>query len=161
MIGGEDITRLPAGERATRRRRNIGVILQRDNLHPLLDVGDNVGLAMRLDRRPKAEIRERTQQLLASVGLSDRAGQLSTTLSGGEAQRVAVAAAMAPRPVVLLADELTGELDDETTAQVLDLLESLRSREGTAILTVTHNPLVAERADRRMAMRDGEVVDVS
>ena len=161
MIGGEDITRLPAGERATRRRRNIGVVLQRDNLHPLLDVGDNVGLAMRLDRRPKAEIRERTQQLLASVGLSDRAGQLSTTLSGGEAQRVAVAAAMAPRPVVLLADELTGELDDETTAQVLDLLESLRSREGTAILTVTHNPLVAERADRRMAMRDGEVVDVS
>ena len=160
MIGGEDITRLPVSERATRRRRNIGVVLQRDNLHPLLDVADNVGLAMRLDRRPRGEIRERTDQLLEAVGLADRGGQLSTTLSGGEAQRVAVAAAMATRPVVLLADELTGELDDATATRVLDLLETLRTSEATAILTVTHNQLVAERADRRMAMRDGEVVDV-
>jgi ABC-type lipoprotein export system ATPase subunit len=159
LIRGEDITRLPASERAVQRRRNIGIVLQRDNLHPLLDVAGNVGLALRLDGRPKSEIRERTEELLEAVGLDDRAGQSSTTLSGGEAQRVAVAAAIAPRPAVLLADELTGELDDETSAQVLDLLETLRSREGTAILTVTHNPLVAERADRRLVMRDGEVVD--
>ena len=80
-------------------------------------------------------------------------------LSGGEAQRVAIAIALAPRPHVLLADEPTGELDEQTAAAVLDLLETLRTQEGTALLTVTHNPLVAERADRRLTMRDGTIAD--
>jgi ABC-type lipoprotein export system ATPase subunit len=158
LIDGEDITRLPAGERAVRRRRHIGVVLQRDNLHPLLDAAGNVGLALRLDRRPAGEVRARSRELLSAVGLADRARQPSRQLSGGEAQRVAIAAALAPRPAVLLADELTGELDEATTGTVLDVLEALRAQEGTAILTVTHNPLVAERADRQLVMRDGLVV---
>jgi ABC-type lipoprotein export system ATPase subunit len=158
-IEGDDITRLPANERAGRRRRRIGVVLQRENLHPLLDVGANVSLALRLDGRPRAEIRTRVSELLATVGLSDRLHQPVGQLSGGEAQRVAVAAALAARPAVLLADELTGELDEESTETVLELLESLREREGTAMLTVTHNPMVAERADQRLIMRDGLVVD--
>jgi ABC-type lipoprotein export system ATPase subunit len=159
LVRGEDITRLPGAERAIRRRRWIGVVLQRDNLHPLLDVGDNVGLALRLDGRLMSEVRDRTMELLDAVGLGDRRRQASATLSGGEAQRVAIAAALAPRPSVLLADELTGELDDETTASILDLLDEVRAREGAAILTVTHNPLVAERADRHLTMRDGLLVD--
>jgi ABC-type lipoprotein export system ATPase subunit len=160
LVEGEDITRLPPVERAIRRRRRIGVVLQRDNLHPLLDVEGNVGLALRLDGRPKADVRRRTRELLEAVGLGDRARQPARQLSGGEAQRVAIAAALAPRPAVLLADELTGELDESTASGIVDLLSSLQAAEGTAILTVTHNAMVARRADRRLAMRDGLIVDV-
>jgi ABC-type lipoprotein export system ATPase subunit len=157
LIHGEDITRLPGPERAQRRRREIGVVLQRENLHPLLDVGQNVALALRLDRCPREVVRERTRELLAAVGLADRESQPGRSLSGGEAQRVAIAAALACKPSVLLADELTGELDAGNTSAVLDLLAELRDREGTAVLTVTHNPLVAARADRGLTMHDGQL----
>jgi ABC-type lipoprotein export system ATPase subunit len=159
MIAGEDITRLPAAERARRRRRTIGLVLQRDNLHPLLDAAGNVSLPLRLDGQPSGEVAPRVEELLEAVGLSDRRHHVPAQLSGGEAQRAAIALAMAPRPRVLLCDEPTGELDEETAAGVLDLLERLRSREGTALLTVTHNDQVAERADRSLEMRDGVVSD--
>ena len=161
LIDGEDITRLSSSDRAIRRRRRIGVVLQRQNLHPLLDVGDNVALPLRLDERPPRDVVARVSELLDAVGLADRTRQPVRELSGGESQRVAIAVALAARPAVLLADELTGELDEETTETVLDVLEAMRDREGTAILTVTHNPVVAERADRQLAMRDGVLVDVS
>lgn len=160
MIDGEDITRLPAPERARRRRRRIGLVLQRDNLHPLLDLAGNIGLPLRLDGRPVGEVRARVDELLRQVGLVDRRRHRVGQLSGGEAQRGAIAVAVASRPRVLLTDEPTGELDEATAARVLDLLEELRA-EGAAVLTVTHNPQVAERADRRLTMRDGEVVDVA
>jgi ABC-type lipoprotein export system ATPase subunit len=160
MIDGEDITRLSPPERARRRRRSIGLVMQRDNLHPLLDVAENVSLPLRLDGRHSREIRARVTELLARVGLSDRRGHRVEQLSGGEAQRVAIAIAIAARPRVLLADEPTGELDEETAGLVLALLDELRS-DGTAVLTVTHNPRVAERADRRLEMRDGEVIDAA
>ena len=154
-----DLTRLTPPERARWRRRHVGVVLQRDNLHPLLDLADNVALPLRLEGRPPAAISKRVSQLLEAVGLADRRRHRVGQLSGGEAQRAAIAVALAPRPEVLLADEPTGELDEETASGVLDLLSSLRSREGASILTVTHNPLVAERADRRLVMRDGEILD--
>jgi ABC-type lipoprotein export system ATPase subunit len=158
-LDGEDLTRLSPPERARRRRRDIGVVLQRDNLHPLLDVEGNVALPLRLDGRPPREVRARVQALLEEVGLRDRRHHRPAQLSGGEAQRAAVAVALAPRPRVVLADEPTGELDDASAAGVLELLEAHRGQEGSAILTVTHNPRVAERADRRLVMRDGLVVD--
>ena len=158
-LDGEDLTRLSPPERARRRRRDIGVVLQRDNLHPLLDVEGNVALPLRLDGRPLREVRARVEGLLEEVGLLDRRRHRPAQLSGGEAQRAAVAVALAPLPRVLLADEPTGELDDASAAGVLELLETHRGREGSAILTVTHNPRVAERADRRLVMRDGLVVD--
>jgi ABC-type lipoprotein export system ATPase subunit len=158
MIDGEDITRLAAPERAQRRRRSIGVVLQRDNLHPLLDVADNVALPLRLDGRSSGDVQVRVEELLRQVGLLDRRRHRVGQLSGGEAQRAAIALAVAPRPRVLLTDEPTGELDEATAEGVLDLLDELRSQ-GTAVLTVTHNPRVAERADRSVTMRDGEVVD--
>jgi ABC-type lipoprotein export system ATPase subunit len=161
LIDGEDITRLSSSDRAIRRRRRIGVVLQRQNLHPLLDVGDNVALPLRLDERAPRDVAARVTELLDAVGLADRTRQPVRELSGGESQRVAIAVALAARPAVLLADELTGELDEETTETVLDVLEAMRDREGTAILTVTHNPAVAERADRQLAMRDGVLVDAS
>lgn len=158
MIDGQDLTRLPPPERARWRRRHIGLVMQRDNLHPLLDVAGNVALPLRLDGRPSGEVRDRVDELLAQIGLSERRHQRSGRLSGGEAQRVAIALAVAPRPRLLLTDEPTGELDEATAEGVLDLLAGLR-REGTAVLTVTHNPQVAKRADRRLTMRDGEVID--
>jgi ABC-type lipoprotein export system ATPase subunit len=158
MIDGQDITRLPAAERAQRRRSRIGIVLQRDNLHPLLDVADNVALPLRIDGRPPGEVGARVDELLARVGLADRRRHRVGELSGGEAQRAAVAVGLAPRPTVLLADEPTGELDEATAADVLDLLASARD-DGTAILTVTHNEQVAARADRRLRMRDGLAVD--
>ena len=109
MIDGEDLTRLPATERARRRRRRIGVVLQRGNLHPLLGVADNIALPLRLDGQPRRLVRDRVRHLLGGIGLADRARQPVGRLSGGEAQRVAIAVALAPRPHVLLADEPTGE----------------------------------------------------
>ncbi|MBO3751430.1 ABC transporter ATP-binding protein [Streptosporangiaceae bacterium NEAU-GS5] len=157
LIEGEDITRLPPSGRAIRRRRTVGLVLQRDNLHPLLDVAGNIALPLQLDGRPKAEVRDRVAELLTQIGLPGRARQPSRQLSGGEAQRVAIATAIAPRPTVLLADEPTGELDEAGAGAVLDLLDALRATYGTAVLTVTHNPLVAERAEHRLVMRDGVV----
>lgn len=159
LLGNVDLTALAPPERARCRREWVGVLLQRDNLHPLLDVADNVALPLRLDGRPRRQIRERVAQLLAAIGLADRRRQRPGQLSGGEAQRVALAVALATRPRVLLCDEPTGELDAVTTDAVLDLLATLRAEEGTAVLTVTHNPRVAERADRRLTMRDGVLVD--
>jgi putative ABC transport system ATP-binding protein len=158
MIEGQDITRLSPPDRARKRRRTIGMVLQRDNLHPLLDVAGNVALPLRLDGRPVHEVRARVDELLRRVGLADRRRHRLAQLSGGEAQRAAFGVAVATKPRVLFADEPTGELDEATAGGVLDLLEEIR-KDGTAVLTVTHNPLVAERADRRLAMRDGEVVD--
>ncbi|WP_055530745.1 ABC transporter ATP-binding protein [Streptomyces graminilatus] len=159
FVRGEDITRLPSAERAQRRRRRIGMVLQRDNLHPLLDVGANIALPLRLDGRPAADVRTRVRELLDGLDLSDHARQPVGQLSGGEAQRVAIAVALAARPTVLLADEITGELDARTAAGVLDILARVRDDEGAAILTVTHNPSVTERADLRLRMRDGIVIE--
>jgi ABC-type lipoprotein export system ATPase subunit len=159
MLDGEDITRLSSAERAQRRRSRIGVVMQRDNLHPLLDAAGNVALPLRLDGRSREEVGSRVEQLLAAVGLLDRRRSLPGKLSGGEAQRVAIAVALAPKPRVLLADEPTGELDEENTGQLLDVLDTLRRQEATTLMTVTHNPNVAERADRRVQMRDGRVID--
>jgi ABC-type lipoprotein export system ATPase subunit len=158
LIDGQDITRLSAPDRARMRRRNVGLVMQRDNLHPLLDVADNVALPLRLDGRDAGDIRTRVNDVLQKVGLTDRRSHLVGQLSGGEAQRAAIALAVAPGPRLLLTDEPTGELDEATAAGVLDLIDELRT-EGTAVLTVTHNVQVAERADRRLTMRDGEVVD--
>jgi ABC-type lipoprotein export system ATPase subunit len=158
LLEGVDLTGLTVADRTRRRRDAVG-LLQRDNLHPLLNVADNVALPLRLAGRSRRQIRSRVTHLLTAVGLVDRRRQRPGQLSGGEAQRVALAVALAPRPRVLLCDEPTGELDEGNTATVLDLLAALRDEEGTTLLTVTHNPQVAERADRSLIMRDGVLVD--
>lgn len=153
VVGGQDITRLPDRERIATRRRTVGLVRQRDNLHPLLTVGENVALSLVLEGA--RDVARRTGDALGAVGLGDRGGQRVRTLSGGEAQRVAMAAAIVHQPVVLVADEVTGELDETTTATVLDLLDEVRAEHGTTLLTVTHNPVVADRAQQRLVMRDG------
>ena len=157
MIGGQDLTRVPEPERTRLRRGRIGVVLQRDNLHPLLSVAANVALPLRIEGRSRASVAARVAALLEAVGLADRRRHLPRELSGGERQRAAIALAAAASPEVLLTDEPTGELDAASAEAVLDLLAELREG-GAAVLTVTHNPRVAERADRRLEMLDGEVL---
>jgi ABC-type lipoprotein export system ATPase subunit len=160
IIDGQDITRLSAADRTMLRRRKIGLVMQRDNLHPLLDVAGNVALPLRLDGRPSSEVRDRVDELLEGVGLADRRHHRASQLSGGENQRAAIALAIAPQPHLLLTDEPTGELDEATAEGILQLLDAHRGQ-GAAVLTVTHSLRVAERADRVLTMIDGEVTDAA
>jgi putative ABC transport system ATP-binding protein len=159
IVDGRDITRLPPTERARWRRQRVGVVLQRDNLHPLLDLGENVALPLRLEGWSRDRIRHRVDRLLDDVGLRDRRHHRGGQLSGGEAQRAAIAVALSAGSSVLLLDEPTGELDEATGSGILDLLSALRTEEGASIFTVTHNVQVADRADRRLTMRDGVIAD--
>lgn len=160
-VDGEDVTRLPPAVRAAWRRRSVGLVLQRDNLHPHLNVVDNIALPLRIQGQPVREIRDRVDALLEQVGLAERRRHRVGQLSGGEAQRAAIAVAVAPRPKVLLADEPTGELDDATASNILDLLDAVLKQDAMVILTVTHNRLVAERASRSLTMRDGVLIDAT
>lgn len=134
-------------------------MLRRDNLHPHLDAAENIALPLCIQGRPVAEIAGRGDALLEQVGLADRRRHRAGQLSGGEAQRVAIAMAIAARPKVLLADEPTGQLDEATASGILDLLEDLLASEGMAIITVTRNSKVTERADRSLTTRDGVLVN--
>ena len=144
-------------ERTEYRRSVIGFIWQQTarNLLPYLSAQENVEMPMLLHGVAGDERRERATELLSLVGLADRAHHRPERLSGGEQQRVAVAVALANRPSVLLADEPTGELDSETAEQIFALLRSINRELGVTIVVVTHDPLVSERVQRTIAIRDG------
>jgi ABC-type lipoprotein export system ATPase subunit len=160
-VNGEDVTRLSPAVRANWRRRSVGLVLQRNNLHPQLDVVDNIALPLRIQGQSLRAIGDRVDALLEQVGLTERGRHRVGQLSGGEAQRAAIAVALAPCPKVLLADEPTGELDDATASGILDLLDAVVKRNAMVILTVTHNHLVAKRASRSLTMRDGVLIDAT
>ena len=156
IMSHRDIGRADEAERAELRSTRIGVMLQRDNLHPLLTVQENIALPLELRGTPG---RKRARDLVVRVGISGRSGHRPHQLSGGEAQRAALAVALAPSPDLLLADEPTGELDELTTELILDLLDSVRAETSLSILTVTHNPQVAARADRTFTMNNGTLTE--
>ena len=132
----------------------IGFVFQSHNLLPTLTAAENVEIAM-FGKRPRAERAARARELLGEVGLASRVDARPAVLSGGERQRVAIARALANEPRVILADEPTGALDSETGAQVLRLLDALRSAHGTTILMVTNDDEAAAHADRVLRLRDG------
>jgi putative ABC transport system ATP-binding protein len=157
LFEDRDVAALNESERSRIRLTRIGFVFQRFFLLPMLTARENIELPQaEAGARPK-ERRERTAELLAYVGLSDRADHLPSQLSGGEMQRVAVARALANRPPLLVADEPTGELDDDTGTQVAELFDRVHA-DGTAILMVTHNPALAGRARRRLTMKSGSLV---
>jgi putative ABC transport system ATP-binding protein len=158
-VAGRDITRLDEEERSRMRQQSLGLILQRDNLLPYLTALENVALPLRLMGRSNAA--GRATDLLRLVGLEDRLHHRANELSGGEAQRVSVAVALAPEPRLLLGDEITGELDSVTAAGILDLLDDLHGQHGVSLLLVTHEADVARRAQRVVRMSDGIVVSDS
>jgi putative ABC transport system ATP-binding protein len=155
-IDGRDVAGLGDRERSSIRLKSIGFVFQRFFLLPMLTARENVELPQSEAGMPKAERRERTEELLEYVGLGDRAGHRPSQLSGGEMQRVAIARALANRPRVLLADEPTGELDEATGEHIADLLDRVQA-DGTALVVVTHNPSLAGRASRRLTMTSGRL----
>ncbi|NOT30583.1 MAG: ABC transporter ATP-binding protein [Planctomycetes bacterium] len=154
-LGGRRIDDLSEDELARLRRGRVGFVFQSFQLLGNLTALENVLLPLELTGVPNA--RERALELLSEVGLAERLEHYPTQLSGGEQQRVALARAFAAEPSVLFADEPTGNLDAETGARVLVLIERLRERRGTTLVLVTHDPEVAARADRRVHLRAGRI----
>jgi putative ABC transport system ATP-binding protein len=157
LIEGKDLSGMKDGELTSLRRHKIGFIFQFHNLIPVLTALENVQLPLLTAKVKSRESRERARLLLGRVGLSERADHLPDELSGGEQQRVAIARALANHPMLVLADEPTGELDTKTGAETVKILYELAKQENTAVLTVTHDPVVAEKADVLYEMRDGQL----
>ncbi|MBX3464248.1 MAG: ABC transporter ATP-binding protein [Planctomycetes bacterium] len=152
---GLDVAAAGERARAALRATRVGFVFQAFHLLPTLTVAENVALPLELARVPTAAIAPRTAELLARIGLADRAKAFPDVLSGGEQQRVAVARAVAPRPAVLLCDEPTGNLDDAAAATVLELLASVRREVGCALVLVTHSQQAAAFCDRRLWLDGG------
>jgi putative ABC transport system ATP-binding protein len=157
VINDIDIARLNERERAKFRRATIGIIYQADNLLPFLTAFENVLLPMQLAGRKQAT--NRAHDLLTEMGLADRAKHKPAQLSGGERQRVAIAVALANEPQLLLADELTGELDSATADTVMNLLSGLNRQRQLTLVVVTHNKRVAARAGRQVKIIDGQLFE--
>ncbi len=158
-LEGQALARLDDGALTKIRRRRIGFVFQFFNLLPTLTVSQNIGLPLSLDGRPDDEVDERTSTVADRVGLTSRLDHYPQQLSGGEAQRAAIARAVIHEPAVLIADEPTGNLDSENGARVLDLLLELNMQSDTALLLATHDDQVAARAGRILYMRDGLMRD--
>ena len=156
--GEVNLTRLSERERTLFRRVHIGFIFQFFNLIPTLSVEENLLLPLELNGRDGPAARGRARDLLEAVGLEDRARSFPDRLSGGEQQRVAIARALVHDPLLLLADEPTGNLDLETGQRVLDLLDRLTRQRGKTLIMVTHSPEVIGVADRLLTLHAGQVV---
>jgi putative ABC transport system ATP-binding protein len=156
-IKGQDVTRFSANQRADLRRKEIGFIFQFFALVPVLNAYENVELPLLLSNVKAAERRARVTELLSAVGLADRARHRPDQMSGGEQQRVAIARALAPRPVMVLADEPTANLDTENGRQAMEIMQRLNEQTGTAFIFATHDPRVVAYARRVIKLRDGRV----
>lgn len=157
LFDGDEITGLDDVARARLRALRVGVVLQSGNLIPFLTAQQNVELAIELGGRDRNE--GRAEGLLSELGLGDRLHHVPRRLSGGEAQRVSVAMALANHPDLLLADEVTGQLDSANADQVMDVIVDAWRRRGLTVLFVTHDGELAARAERRLVLEGGEVRD--
>jgi putative ABC transport system ATP-binding protein len=156
-LDGEEITGLSEDALALLRARKLGFVFQSYQLIPTLTAEENVLLPAELSGNMSGAA-ARARALLDEVGLAERRDHYPVQLSGGEQQRVALARAFMLAPPILMADEPTGNLDTTNGAHVLDLLLSMNQKEGTTLVLVTHDPQLAERANRRIHMRDGVIV---
>jgi putative ABC transport system ATP-binding protein len=154
---GDDLALLRESQVTRVRAESIGFIFQTFNLVPTLTAQENVETALVPLHMPAAQRRDRAAEALASVGLADRARHLPSELSGGQQQRVAIARALVKQPKVLLADEPTGNLDEDTRDDIIALLEELWHDENLTLILVTHDSVIARRAQRLGIMRNGEL----
>lgn len=156
-IDGLDVHALADPQRTLMRRRHIGFVFQFFNLIPTLKVGENVALPLELLGSDGSSAQHRAEALLEKVGLGGLALRYPETLSGGEQQRAAIARALAHQPAVLLADEPTGNLDEDTGGLIIELLTNLARQQDTTLLLVTHSMHVARAADRVLRLSHGRV----
>lgn len=163
IVGGQDISTANEDQLAIFRRNNLGILFQNFHLIPSMTALENVALALEIAETNLSykEIRERAATALAEVGLGDRVTHLPSALSGGEQQRVGLARAMVTNPKLMLADEPTGNLDQDTGAKVIELMFNLARKKGTAILLITHDPNLARKADRMLTMNKGHLSEVT
>jgi putative ABC transport system ATP-binding protein len=156
-VCGDPVTGVDEAARTQARQRHVGFVFQAFHLLPTLTLSENIALPLELAGVSAADGRRRAGQLLDLVGLADRSGAFPAVLSGGEQQRVAVARALAHEPAVILADEPTGNLDDDSAAIVLDLLLQLQRQARGAMVLVTHSREAAERCDRTLRLEHGRL----
>ncbi len=159
LIDSSPVTKLSEKERTLFRRKNIGFVFQFFNLIPTLNIRENLLLPLQLNHCDRSRARERVVELLERVGLQDRLDSYPDRLSGGEKQRVAIARALAHDPMLVLADEPTGNLDADTGMAVMSLLERLVRDRGKTMIAVSHSDMVIEMADRALAIEDGRLVE--
>lgn len=159
VVDGEDITRLSRTRLAAWRARNIGYIFQQHNLIPVLTAYENVELPLLLLSMGRSERRRRVETALRAVDLLDRVNHYPSQLSGGQEQRVGIARAIVTDPTVIAADEPTGDLDPETSQQILELLRRLNQELETTLLMVTHDVDAAAIADRRLRLDHGRLIE--
>ena len=157
-VGGNDLLRMSGRHIERYRREGVGFVWQQTsrNLFPYLTAIENVALPMLLADMQDGRRKSRAHELLELVSMGHRASHTPDKMSGGEQQRVAIAVALANRPPLLLADEPTGELDDATAGEILDLFATINNEMGTTILIVTHDPDIAHKVDRVVLIRDGK-----
>ena len=156
-LRGDDLAKLPDARLGRVRAETIGFVFQGFNLIPTLSARENVETALVPLGVPAQERRDRADAALAQLGLADRADHSPSELSGGQQQRVAIARALVKEPSVLLADEPTGNLDEGTRDEIMDLLEGLWRERGLTLIIVTHDSAVAARAERRLTLAAGRV----
>lgn len=161
VFGDSDLSSLGEAKLTTIRAEKVGIVFQSFNLIPTLTAQENVEMALVPLKLPAADRSRRASEALASVGLGDRGGHRPAELSGGQQQRVAIARAIVKRPSVLLADEPTGALDEDTRDDIMALLEKLWAELGLTLIIVTHDSAVAKRAQRRLHIRDGRLTDIT
>lgn len=157
IVNGTEITSLSRTGLAAWRAANVGYIFQTHNLIPVLTAYENIEMPLLLLPLSRSERRRRIAVALEAVSLTDRAGHYPAQLSGGQEQRVGIARAIVADPTVVVADEPTGDLDPETSTQILDLLEQLNEQLGTTLLMVTHDPKAAARAGRQYQLDRGKL----
>jgi putative ABC transport system ATP-binding protein len=158
-FSGQRLTALNERQRTLFRRQNIGFVFQFFNLIPTLTVWENVSLPLELAGADNGEAHDRVETLLDAVGLLDRRDTFPDRLSGGEQQRVAIARALVHDPLLVLADEPTGNLDEATGRQVMALLDRLTRQNGKNLILVTHSNEAASYADRVLTLRDGKLLN--
>jgi len=159
QIDGDNLCTLQEPDLTLFRRQHIGFIYQVFHLIPTLSVSENIALPLQLNHCSTARSAERVATLLAQVELTEQANQFPDQLSGGEQQRVAIARALAHKPLLLLADEPTGNLDAVTGARIMQLLQQLVRQEGTTLVLVTHSRSVANSADRTLTLAQGQLTE--
>jgi putative ABC transport system ATP-binding protein len=159
VVNGKDVTAMSETQRTLLRRDELSFVFQTFGLVPMLSATENVGLPMRMRRVPKAEREERVAHVLDLVGLTNHAQQRPSELSGGQQQRVAIARALANSPRLLIADEPTGQLDAETGATIMALLQSIVRSEGMTALISTHDLSLQAMADRSIRLADGVLLE--